>query len=32
MHYDFQYGWLLNLICYLPLAGVLATIFFIKKE
>ncbi|HPA83060.1 MAG TPA: proton-conducting transporter membrane subunit, partial [Thermoanaerobaculales bacterium] len=32
MHYDFQYGWLINLICYLPLAGALATIFFIKKE
>jgi NADH-quinone oxidoreductase subunit M len=32
MHYDFQYGWLINLIIYLPLAGALATIFFIKKE
>jgi len=32
MHYDFQYGWLLNLICYLPLAGTLAIIFFVKKE
>jgi len=32
MHYDFQYGWLLNLICYLPLAGALAIIFFVKKE
>ena len=32
MHYDFQYGWLINLICYLPLAGAMATIFFIKKE
>jgi NADH-quinone oxidoreductase subunit M len=32
MQYDFQYGWLINLICYLPLAGALATIFFIKKE
>ena len=32
MQYDFQYGWLLNLICYLPLAGALAMIFFINKE
>jgi len=24
MHYDFQYGWLINLICYLPLAGAAA--------
>jgi len=32
MHYDFQYGWLINLIIYLPLVGALATIFFIKKE
>jgi len=32
MHYDFQYGWLLNLICYLPLAGALAIAFLIKKE
>jgi len=32
MHYDFQYGWLLNLICYLPLAGALAIVFFVKKE
>jgi NADH-quinone oxidoreductase subunit M len=32
MHYDFQYGWLLNLICYLPLVGAVATIFFLKKE
>ena len=29
---DFQFGWLLNLICYLPLAGALLTMFFIKKE
>jgi NADH-quinone oxidoreductase subunit M len=29
---DTQYGWLLNLICYLPLAGALLIIFFIKKE
>ncbi|HSO24119.1 MAG TPA: NADH-quinone oxidoreductase subunit M [Chondromyces sp.] len=29
---DFQYGWLLNLICYLPLAGALAMMFFINKE
>jgi NADH-quinone oxidoreductase subunit M len=32
MHYDFQYGWLLNLICYLPLAGAVAIAFLIKKE
>ena len=32
MQYDFQYGWLLNLICYLPLFGALAMIFFINKE
>jgi NADH-quinone oxidoreductase subunit M len=32
MHYDFQYGWLLNLICYLPLAGAVAMAFLIKKE
>ncbi len=32
MQYDFQYGWLLNLICYLPLVGALVTIFFIKSE
>jgi len=32
MQYDFQYGWLLNLICYLPLVGALAMIFFINKE
>jgi NADH-quinone oxidoreductase subunit M len=29
---DTQYGWLLNLICYLPLVGALLMIFFIKKE
>jgi NADH-quinone oxidoreductase subunit M len=29
---DTQYGWLLNLICYLPLAGALLIVFFIKKE
>ena len=29
---DTQYGWLLNLICYLPLAGALLIIFFINKE
>ena len=29
---DFTYGWLLNLICYLPLAGALLIAFFIKKE
>jgi NADH-quinone oxidoreductase subunit M len=27
-----QYGWLLNLICYLPLAGALLIIFFVKKD
>ncbi len=27
-----DYGWLLNLVCYLPLAGALAIIFFIRKE
>ncbi len=32
MQYDFQYGWLLNLICYLPLIGALAMIFFINRE
>ncbi len=32
MTYDFNYGWLLNLVCYLPLIGALLTIFFIKKE
>ena len=32
MHYDFQYGWLINLICYLPLAGAVAIAFLIKKE
>jgi NADH-quinone oxidoreductase subunit M len=32
MQYDFQYGWLLNLICYLPLFGALAMVFFINKE
>jgi NADH-quinone oxidoreductase subunit M len=25
-------GWLLNVVCYLPLAGALLTMFFIKKE
>ena len=29
---DFQYGWLLNLICYLPLAGALFMMAFINKE
>ncbi|MGD8440372.1 MAG: NADH-quinone oxidoreductase subunit M [Holophagae bacterium] len=29
---DTQYGWLLNLVCYLPLAGALLIIFFVKKE
>jgi NADH-quinone oxidoreductase subunit M len=29
---DTHYGWLLNLICYLPLAGALLIIFFFKKE
>ena len=29
---DTQYGWLLNLICYLPLAGALLIVFFMKKE
>ena len=29
---DFQYGWLLNLICYLPLAGALLMMAFINKE
>ena len=29
---DTQFGWLLNLICYLPLVGALFIIFFIKKE
>ena len=29
---DFQYGYLLNLICYLPLAGALFIVFFINKE
>jgi NADH-quinone oxidoreductase subunit M len=28
---DTQYGWLLNLICYLPLAGALFMIFFVNK-
>ncbi len=29
---DFQYGWLLNLICYLPLAGALLMMIFVNKE
>ena len=29
---DTQYGWLLNLICYLPLAGALLIIFFVNKD
>jgi NADH-quinone oxidoreductase subunit M len=29
---DTQYGWLLNLIVYLPLAGALLMMFFINKE
>ncbi len=29
---DFHYGWLLNLICYLPLAGALLMMLFINKE
>ena len=29
---DFQYGWLLNLIVYLPLAGALLMMAFINKE
>ena len=29
---DFQYGWLLNLICYLPLAGALLMMAFVNKE
>ncbi|MCJ7755641.1 MAG: hypothetical protein MUP13_13855, partial [Thermoanaerobaculales bacterium] len=29
---DFQYSWLLNLICYLPLAGALFMMAFINKE
>ena len=29
---DFTYGWLLNLICYLPLAGAVLMMLFIKKE
>jgi NADH-quinone oxidoreductase subunit M len=29
---DFQFGWLLNLICYLPLAGALLMMAFINKE
>jgi NADH-quinone oxidoreductase subunit M len=32
MTYDFNSGWLLNVVCYLPLAGALLTMFFIKKE
>jgi NADH-quinone oxidoreductase subunit M len=32
MPYDFNYGWLLNVVCYLPLAGALLTIIFINKE
>ena len=32
MTYDFNLGWLLNLVCYLPLIGALLTMFFIKKE
>ncbi len=29
---DFTYGWLLNLIVYLPLVGALLMMLFIKKE
>jgi NADH-quinone oxidoreductase subunit M len=29
---DFQYGWLLNLIVYLPLLGAVLMMFFINKE
>ncbi len=29
---DFQYGWLLNLICYLPLAGALLIIFGLRSD
>ncbi len=29
---DFQYSWLLNLICYLPLVGALFMMAFINKE
>ena len=29
---DFQYGYLLNLICYLPLVGALLIIFVVKKR
>ena len=29
---DFQFGWLLNLIVYLPLAGAVLMMFFINKE
>ena len=29
---DFQYGWLLNLICFLPLAGALLIMLFVNKE
>jgi NADH-quinone oxidoreductase subunit M len=29
---DFQFGWLLNLICYLPLAGALLIMLFVNKE
>ncbi len=29
---DFQYGYLLNLICYLPLVGALLLIFGVKKD
>jgi NADH-quinone oxidoreductase subunit M len=32
MDYGFDYGWLLNVVCYLPLAGALLTILFINKE
>jgi NADH-quinone oxidoreductase subunit M len=32
MTYDFNTGWLLNLVCYLPLVGAVLTMFFIKKE
>jgi NADH-quinone oxidoreductase subunit M len=32
MPYDFTHGWLLNVVCYLPLAGALLTIFFINQE
>ncbi len=32
MAYDETYGWLLNLVCYLPLAGAILTAFAISKD